>query len=321
MFDLLMQKLNMNNPKGTPMQKAVGWIKNHRIPNSGIVVHHKTKTVTPEVTGYIIDTLYRVGEKELAFDLAKWEASIQAPDGSIPAPGTDVPYSFDTAMLIRGFLAVVDELPEIESNLRRACDYVDSYIDPDGKVRTLTYDMWKLNDGSTLSEYGNLYMLPSMLFAGQKLNEPKYIAAAKRGVEYFRKKPDLVEFKPKLAMLSHYLGYMMEALVDLGEIELAKKGLKQASDLQAADGSIPAYPGASWVCATGLAQLSIAWYKLGMNGPADKCMDYLDKIQNPSGGFYGGYGRGVNYFDKQEICWAAKFFIDACLLRNKAHYA
>lgn len=321
MFDRVLQKLNFNNPQGTPMQRAVGWIKNHRIPNSGIVVQHKTKTVTPEVTGYIIDSLYRVGEKELAYDLAKWEASIQRPDGAITAPGTDVPYSFDTAMLVRGFLAVLDDMPELEPNLRRACDYVDSYIAADGKVGTLTYEMWKLLDGSTLSEYGNLYMLPSMLFAGQKLNEPKYIAAAKRGMEYFRRFPDLVEFKPALSMLSHYLGYMMEALVDLGEIELAKKGLQQAFDLQRPDGSIPAHPGVTWVCATGMAQLSIAWYKLGMNDPADKAMAYLDKIQNPSGGFYGGYGRGVNYFPEQEICWAAKFFIDACLLRDKAHGA
>ena len=33
--------------KRSPMQKAVDWIKAHRIPNSGITVHHKTKMVTP----------------------------------------------------------------------------------------------------------------------------------------------------------------------------------------------------------------------------------------------------------------------------------
>lgn len=321
MLERLLQNLNGNNPKGTPKQKAIGWIKNHRIPNSGIVVHHKTKMVTAEVTGYIIETLFNVGEKELAFDLARWEASLQAPDGSIPGPGTDVPYSFDTAMLIRGYLAILDEMPEIEPNLRRACDYVNSYIDKDGKVGTYSYDLWKLDDGSTLSEYGNLYMLPSMLMAGKKLNEQKYIDAARRAMDYFRTKPDLVEFKPELSMLSHYLGYMMDALAQLGEDALAKKGLKQASDIQRADGSIPAHPGVTWVCATGMAQLSLAWYRLGMNEPADKCMMYLEKIQNPSGGFYGGYGSNVNYFNKQEIPWAAKFFIDACLLRDKARSA
>ncbi len=299
------------------LQKAIDWVKKHRIPSQGIACHHKTKMVTPEVTRYIIDTLYRAGEKELAFDLARWEASIQRKDGGFNAPGTNVPYSFDTAQIARGFMVVMDDLPEMESHLRRACDYVERYIADDGEVKTETYDAWKLPDGSTLHEFGNLYMLPPMLQAGKKLNELKYVKAAQRGMEYFRGKPDLVEFKSSLAMLSHYFGYMMEALVDLGEVELAKQGLKQAEDLQRADGSIPAYPGVDWVCATGMAQLSIAWYKLGINEPADKAMAYLDKIQNLSGGFYGGYGEGCNYFDKKEISWAVKFFLDACLLRDR----
>jgi len=303
---------------GNSKQKAISWVKRYRIPNSGIVAQHKTKIVTPEVTGYLITSLYNAGEKELAFDLAKWEASIQKTDGSFTAPGSEVAYSFDTAQIARGFLSVMDDRPEFEKNLRLALDYVERYVASDGEVKTDSYDMWLLEDGSTLSEYGNLYNLPPLLEGGKKLNEPRYIAAAKRGMEYFRRKPDLVEFKPQLSMLSHYFGYMMEALVDLGEVELAKKGLEQAQAIQRPDGSIPAYPGVDWVCATGMAQLSIAWYKLGINEPADKAMAYLEKIQNPSGGFYGGYGKGVNYFDKKEIPWSAKFFIDAYLLREKA---
>ncbi|PIQ97104.1 MAG: hypothetical protein COV67_05985, partial [Nitrospinae bacterium CG11_big_fil_rev_8_21_14_0_20_56_8] len=153
---------------------------------------------------------------------------------------------------------------------------------------------------------------------GKKLGVERYVKAARRGMDYFRKKPDLIKFKPELAELSHYFGYMMEALVDLGEVELAKKGLQQALSLQKDDGSIPAYPGVDWVCATGVAQLAIAWYKLGINKPADRAMAYLEKIQNPSGGFYGGYGKNVQYFDKKEICWAVKFFIDASLLKEQA---
>lgn len=304
--------------KKTSMEKAIQWIKDHRIPGQGIACHHKTKVVTPEVTGYIIDTLYRTGEKKLAYDLARWEASIQRTDGGFAAPGSNIPYSFDTAQIARGFMAVMDDLPEMESHLRRACDYVDRYIAADGEVKTESYDAWKLPDGSFLHEYGNLYTLPPMLQAGKKLNEPKYIKAAQRGMEYFRRKADLVEFKSSLTMLSHYFGYMMEALVELGEVELARKGLKQVENIQRADGSIPAYPGVDWICSTGMAQLAIAWYKLGINGPADKATAYLEKIQNPSGGFYGGYGQGCEYFDKKEIPWAAKFFIDAWLLRDKA---
>ena len=62
----VINRIQKSMDKRSSLQKAVDWIKNHRIPNSGIVVHHKTKTVTPEVTGYIIESLYHVGEKELA---------------------------------------------------------------------------------------------------------------------------------------------------------------------------------------------------------------------------------------------------------------
>src|SRR6185436_5133794 len=201
----------------------------------------------------------------------------------------------------RGFVTVLDELPEVEENLRRACDYVDSQIDREGVIHTPSYETWKLAGGNELHEYGNLYVLPPMLQAGRKLNEPKYIKAAQRGMDNYRKKADLSEFKSNIGMLSHYFGYMMEALVDLGEVEFAKKGLAQAEAIQKPDGAIPAYPGVEWVCSTGLAQLALAWYKLGIATPANKALAYMEKIQNPSGGFFGGYGQGAKYFPYQEI--------------------
>jgi malonyl-CoA O-methyltransferase len=299
------------------VKKAIQWVRNNRIPGSGIRASHKKDAVTPEVTGYLIDSLWRVGEREFAYDLAKWEVSVQMPSGAFGAPD-GVPYTFDTAQVIRGFLTLVDDKPEFMGPLRKACDYTEKMIAPDGNVTHESYDMWYLPDGTVLSEYGNLYVLPPMLEAGKKLNEPRYTAAAKRGMEYFRGKPDLVEFKSSLTMLSHYFGYMMEALVDLGEAGLAKKGLKQARAVQRKDGSIPAYPGVRWVCSTGLAQLAIAWYKLGERAPADGAFLAMCRLQNPSGGFYGGYGKGANYFPDEEIPWAVKFFLDAWLLKNKA---
>ena len=46
-------------------------------------------------------------------------------------------------------------------------------------------------------------------------------------------------------------------------------------------------------------------------------MDYLVTLQNPSGGFYGSYGKPAQYFAKQETGWAVKFFLDTWLLKNK----
>jgi malonyl-CoA O-methyltransferase len=174
--------------------------------------------------------------------------------------------------------------------------------------------MWKLTDGRVLTDYCNLYVLPPLIDAGQRLGEARYIEAAHRGLDYFKQQPDLVEFKSESSTFSHMFGYMMEALVDLGELKLAKSGLEQVERIQRSDGSIPAYPGATWTCSTGMAQLAIAWLKLGIDEPALKTLAYLDSIQHPSGGFFGSYGPGAIYFTAEEISWGVKFFIDAKLL-------
>jgi malonyl-CoA O-methyltransferase len=301
------------------VDKALQWARTiYKLDGGKFTRRPNVVLPTEETTGYMIATLCKFGEKDLAIELAKWEASRQQPSGAFSYDG--VPYTFDTSQVVRGFLAVVDDVPELEDNLRRACEYVCSKIAPDGEVLHDSYDTWIFPDGTMLSEYGNLYVLPPLLQAGEKLGEPKYIEAARRGMDYLRRKPDLVEFKRDMTTLSHYFGYMMEALVDLGEFELAKKGLEQARAIQRKDGAIPAWPGANWVCSTGMAQLAIAWYKLGQQDCADKAMAHLERIQNPSGGFYGSYGRGALYFPKQEIGWAVKFFLDAYYFKIKTDF-
>jgi hypothetical protein len=297
----------------SPVERAIAWVRNNRLAGGGILVHHRASVATQEVTGYLIPTLLNAGEEALAVELALWEASVQQPDGSLAAPD-GVPYTFDTAQVARGFLAVLDRVPQLETNLRRACDYVLGRIGRDGRVTSPSLEMWKLTDGSVLTDYCNLYVLPPLVDAGRRLGEAKYVDGAQRALDYFRRKPDLCTFKPESGTFSHMFGYMMEALVDLGEGPLADKGLAQAEAIQRPDGSIPAYPGATWVCSTGMAQLAIAWFKLGRPGPGQKALDYLEHLQHPSGGLFGSYGKGAIYFPKEEISWGVKFFIDAELL-------
>ena len=173
------------------MEKAIEWTRRNRIPHAGIPPHPRSAVPYQEVTGYFIPTLYQMGEKEFARDLARWEATVQREDGAFSA--TDqVPYTFDTAQVIRGFLAVLDDMPDLEENLRRACDYVAGNIASNGRVLTPSYDQWKGGNGNMFSEYMNLYVLPPMLEAGEKLGESRYAEAATRALAYFRKQPDLV---------------------------------------------------------------------------------------------------------------------------------
>ncbi len=295
--------------------RAIQWIHTHHLPAGGIVPFLGADAATQEVTGYLIPTLREAGEQTLALDLARWEMSVQGADGSFSAID-GAPYTFDTAQVVRGFLAVLDDLPQVEPHLRRACDFIARQIDAEGRVHTPSRDLWKLADGSTFSEYAHLYVLPPLVAASRRLGEARWADAAQRALDRFKREKELTEFKPALSTLSHIFGYMMEALVELGETALARRGLSQAAAMQQPSGAIAAYPGASWVCATGVAQLAVAWYRLGDRQPADRAVAYLESIQNPSGGFYGGYGRGVTYFPGQEISWAVKFFLDASLWRD-----
>ena len=226
----------------------------------------------------------------------------------------EVPYTFDTAQVVRGLLRVSEEVPEVKSSIVRACEFMFKNISSSGEISTPSYDMWSLPGGEFLSAYCNLYCLTPLLAAGKKYNIPRFVDAATKSLNYYKSQPDIAEFKPKLGTLSHIFGYMMEALADLGEPELAAKGLAQARRIQKPDGAIPAYPGVDWVCATGMAQLGLAWYKIGNHDQAKAILEYLELIQNPSGGFYGGYGKDVQYFAQKEISWANKFFIDLYLL-------
>jgi malonyl-CoA O-methyltransferase len=311
-------KLRWQARRDTPVENAVRWIKAMQTRSGGLRPCSYSVSTTPEVTGYTIPTLLSLGEREFAHSLARWEMSVQRDDGGFELCG--IPHAFDTAQVVRGFLSVLDEMPEVEGSLRSACEFVASHISPDGEVIHDTYDIWRLPDGSVLSEYGNLYVLPPLVQAAARLGEPEWDDAAIRALERFKARPDLVEFKPELATLSHYFGYMMEALVELGETELASRGLEQAVAIQRSDGAIPAFPGASWVCSTGIAQLCLPMYRLGWLEPADRAMEWLERAQNPTGGFYGSYGPGATYFERREILWAAKFYLDAVLARIAATF-
>ena len=114
----------------SPLERAVGWVKE---PPS-----HGGYRCSPQIAvrnsgshGLPHSEPVNAGEEELAVELAAREASVQKPDGSFAAPD-GVPYTFDTAQVIRGFLAVLDRVPQFEPNLRRACDYVANQIAPTG---------------------------------------------------------------------------------------------------------------------------------------------------------------------------------------------
>jgi malonyl-CoA O-methyltransferase len=74
------------------------------------------------------------------------------------------------------------------------------------------------------------------------------------------------------------------------------------------------------VCSTGLFQYAVIWYKLGDLARADRAFNAACRLQNGTGGFYGSYGPGANYFPDEEIGWAVKYFLDALWLKVKTSF-
>jgi malonyl-CoA O-methyltransferase len=292
--------------------KAVSWVHKSILPNGGLPSADNGDISYQEVTGYMIPTLWRLKEKELAKRLAMWLMSVQNSDGSFSAPDGK-PYTFDTGQVLRGLIAVMDVVPNIKDNVTSACDWILTQVEPNGRIKTPHTDLWNLADDKRIPESIHLYVLPPLIEAGRILGRPQYIDAARLSMAYYKNNFDLTTFDT----LSHFFGYIMEALLDLGETEMARMGLEFIRKLQNSDGSIPAYSDVKWVCSTGAAQLAVVWLKLGIHEPAYAALKYLCKVQNKSGGFYGSYGKGANYFLGREISWGVKYFLDAYLLLQK----
>lgn len=287
--------------------RAMDWFKAHMVPGQGIIVHTKQPVPYPEVTGYWVPTLYQWGETELARTCTRWLISIQLPDGAFPAPD-GVPYTFDTAQIMRGLCASIEDVAGAEASLRRACDWMLTQIDPvSGQLKTPSTELWT----DIASDLIHTYALPPLAQAGQLLGVKEYEDAARFVLAYYKKQSELVPFN----RLSHFHAYVMEALTELGDLDLALQGMADVARVQRANGSIPAYPDVEWVCSTGMAQYAIVWYALGDKPRADRTIAWLEKVQNPSGGFFGSYGKGAKYIAGAEISWGAKYFLDAWRLK------
>lgn len=283
---------------------ALGWIRAHESQTGGILVHSGNANAYPEVTGYLVPTLLRYGERELAARLARWLVCIQRADGSYTS-ADGVPYVFDTGQVLRGLLAARGIVRGALEAGRSAATYLCSEMIDGGRGGFGT------RYSGSIPESVHLYVLPALHAAAEVLKQSEFRVAADRCLEYYLASKDFLQ----MSDLTHFLGYQLEALIDLGLANKARAVLDALREQQSADGSVRGMGGASWVCVPGLAQIAVCWYKVGQWQPADKALAWLEAHQQPSGGFHGSYGPGASYFPNAELSWAVKFYLDAHSLR------
>ena len=303
------------------IENAFKWIRNFTVDSKGIAIESgQPRTIYPEVTGYFIPTLLKFSDEARAIGYADYLISIQNEDGSWNDPGGAVAYTFDTGMILKGLVALVEAGLDRHGSYRcaaiRGADWILSMQRTDGSIATPDYSWWGLPHGKFVPEAIHVYCLEPIRKIGHLTHDPKYEACVKKALDYYLAQEDLTDF----VTLSHFNAYIIEGLIDLGEIKRAQRAMNLIALHQRADGSVSGYSNLDFVCSTGLFQYAICWYKLGEKDRADAAFKYAMRLQNRSGGWYGSYTVArdrATYFPKGEIAWAVKYFLDAVYYRRQ----
>lgn len=303
--------------------KAIEWIKLNSIKGQGIINNSKLRKSYPEVTGYYIPTLLRWGYRDLAYEYAKWLCSIQKSDGSWYDTMDEAPYIFDSAQILKGLLSIQKLYPdkeEFNKAIIKGCDWILTYMTKEGRLQTPTETAW----GNVATELIHTYCLSPLVEASNVYKIKKYGEAAQKILQYYKKNyyNEILNF----SMLSHFYAYVVEAMLDMGEVEIAKEAMRNMEPYQKESGAVPAYKDVDWVCSTGLFQLALIWFRLGNEVRGAKAFEYACKLQNETGGWYGSYiseenpREGNTYFPDAEISWVIKYFLDALYYKNLCQF-
>jgi SAM-dependent methyltransferase len=284
----------------TPHMHCLQWLYRNELPSGGMRVHSRHSGAYPEVTGYLIPTLLDYGEYNLARRLLRWLLCVQRANGGFTSPEGE-PHIFDTGQVLRGLIAGIAIEPRAREAAERCADYLcKQAVDGGAKGFGPRYD-------GSIPESVHLYVLPALLAAADLFGKSEYRETVQRCLEFYLRHEDAL----KPTTLTHFLGYELEALIDLGRADAASKMLGELKHKHAADGSVRAFEGCEWVCTPGLAQLAICWFKLGNHESAERAIAWLEKNQRPTGGFLGSHGSRATYFPREELSWVAKFYLDA----------
>jgi malonyl-CoA O-methyltransferase len=256
------------------IKKSMEWFFNNSTEQY-VHISNKQKIPYPEVTGYYIPTLRRMGFHKESKKFADYLANTQNLDGGWGLGNRS--FIFDTDQVIDG----LSELEGYKDTISKALEFIDKNISGN-----------KFNDqyGGKISDH----IYPRVLFCIKKAGydtsdlEKKYCVKSNR----------------LFNCLSHFYGYSFE-----GHARLNYDCSDFLGTIRKYGGCVPEMPGMNSICFTGLSQVSLSLF---LCSEFDLGINILNKVscyQNQSGGFYGSNGK---YFSSEEISWAVKFYLDAC---------
>ena len=310
----------------------------------------------PETTGYLITTFLDYAESEndqdlyaYAVKMGEWLLSIQLECGAWQGLQVDdkkmSPVAFNTAMILDGLSCLARKTGDHR--------YLDS-LEKGAAWLVRTQDSagcWSANNFRGRKCTYNALMAANLCKANVLLKNTTVEEAARRQLDWvvaqvndnFIDNCD-VDLEGKYPLM-HYIGYTLEGLLrsglilqDNSFIEITRPVLDSLYEVVMKskllygrydsnwENKVP------WICLTGTSQVSICFCLAGTYWQNDKYIDAAAKLNrlvartvnltSPDDGIRGGIGGSFpidgGYQNYQYVNWAAKFFLDACLLEKKS---
>ncbi|HUT91009.1 MAG TPA: methyltransferase domain-containing protein [Thermoguttaceae bacterium] len=296
-----------------PVEAALDWLLAQEV-DGGLPALAGDSSPCPAVTGACIETALALGCRDSARRWAHWLVGIQRDDGSIAEHGAGEPSFRSTACALRGFLAIVDDVPEVEAPARRACHYLSSQIDVQRPIVPCEREEPYVLGDPRLGEFPDLGPLWQ---AGRRWGREDWTSAVERAVDGWTEQAGMLAFRGSLARCTQ----SAQMLLDLERRDVAQTVMDHVRAAQRRNGSVPQHVEHGRVTSAALAHAAVLWYRVGSrNRAAGRAMQYLERRRNRTGGFALAWGRLTAARSGREDTWAVKYYLDAALLRVRAAF-
>jgi hypothetical protein len=348
-------------PTSDALRSLIGWILRAQRNDGGIAAYYSLligySDSYPEVTGYIIPTLYDFGRistdadaatRHAAYRATEWLLSVQLPSGAFPAGlsrrGVDVqPSVFNTGQILHGLVRAYSETKksEILKSANAAGDWLASVQQPDG-----SWSGPAAYQRVAHTYYGMVSWALAQLAA--ESGDSGHAAAADRNIDWVLEhvKPsgwiDGINLEGHPTYL-HFIAYVIQGILECGilrrrndAIQAAAKSawvlLRKFETHKRLQGTYePDFRGGqNFACLTGNAQMSCVWLRLfEVTGDlrylnAALKMNEMLKQSLPGKGRRGVVGGVAGslpiwgaYQPLRFISWGSKFLADTLMLEQR----
>jgi uncharacterized protein YyaL (SSP411 family) len=346
-------------PTADALRSVVDWILHAQRPDGGIAAYYSFLTgyseSYPEVTGYIIPTLYDFGRltgdraaRHAAYLATDWLLSLQMPSGAFPGGlrGSDSdaqPSVFNTGQILQGLVRAHAETrnTEILERAVAAGDWLAAIQQADGSWSGLA-----AYQGAAHTYYSMVSWALAQLAAESR--DPRHAAAADRNIDWVlaHVQPkgwiDGINLRGHPAYL-HFIAYVIQGTLECGILRRRDDAIQAAAKpawvllrkFETHKRLLGTYEpdfkgGLPFTCLTGNAQMSCVWLRLFEVTGDLRCLNAALKMNEmlkqsfPAtgrrgvvGGVAGSYPIWGAYQPMRFISWGAKFLADALMLEQR----